>query len=111
MIIVHGIIPIKSDLREQALELARNMTQFTQKERGCLSYDFYIGLRDPNTLVLFQEWENIELLMAHYQSPQMKGFLKELTKVVNGKVVTRRYAVQNIEEGSEETESSPRVVH
>jgi len=111
MIIVHGSIPIKPDQREQALELARKMIEATQKERGCLSYDFFIGLRDPNTLVLFQEWESMELLMAHYQTPHMKEFLKELPVVINGKITTRRYAVQNIEDDEESVVSQPRVVH
>ena len=111
MIIVHGSIPIKPDRREQALELARSMTEATQKERGCLSYDFYIGLRDPNTLMLFQEWESMEVLMEHYQSTHMAEFLKELPKVINGKVKTRRYAVQNVEEDTEEPADPPRVVH
>ena len=111
MIIVHGSIPIKPDQREQALKLARKMIEETRKERGCLSYDFFIGLRDPNTLVLFQEWESMELLMAHYQTPHMKEFLKELPDVINGKITTRRYAVQNIEEDEEPPASTPRIVH
>ena len=111
MIIVHGSIPIQPDQREQALELARKMIEATQKERGCLSYDFFIGLRDPNTLVLFQEWESMELLMAHYQTPHMKEFLKDLPNVVNGDITTRRYAVQNIDEDKETASVTPRVVH
>ncbi len=54
MIIVHGIIPIRPEKRERALELARRMTEATKLEPGCISYDFYIGLSDPNTLMLFQ---------------------------------------------------------
>jgi len=113
MIIVHGSIPLKSECREQALELARSMTEATQSERGCISYDFYIGLRDPNTLMLFQEWESMEVLMEHYQSPHMTEFLKELPKVIDGKVTTRRYAVQNVDEEEQEEEAAqpPPVVH
>ena len=56
MIIVHGSIPILADSRERALELARRMVDATRTEAGCISYDFYVGLSDPNTLMLFQEW-------------------------------------------------------
>ena len=76
-----------------------------------MSYDFFIGLRDPNTLVLFQEWENMAFLMAHYQTPHMKEFMKELPEVINGNITTRRYAVQNIEVDDEPAASPPRVVH
>ena len=49
MIIVHGTIPLRADARELALDLARNMAEATRAELGCLSYEFYIGLSDPNT--------------------------------------------------------------
>ena len=45
MIIVHGVIPILPERREQALELARDMSDATQLEQGCVSYDFYVGLQ------------------------------------------------------------------
>src|SRR5690349_8413691 len=60
MIIVHGIIPVRPDSREQALDMARRMSEATQAEPGCISYDFYVGLSDPNSLMLFQEWETME---------------------------------------------------
>lgn len=111
MIIVHAIIPIRSDCREKALELARQMTAATQAEVGCISYDFYIGLSDPNTLMLFQEWESMEALMGHFQTEHMDEFLKELPQVVSGEVTTRRYAVQSVDEDSDERGGPPPVIH
>lgn len=111
MIIVHATIPIRPDCRERALELARQMTEATQSEKGCISYDFYIGLSDPNTLMLFQEWESMEALMAHFQTDHMDEFLKELPQVVSGDVSTRRYAVQSVDEESQETRELPPTIH
>lgn len=110
MIIVHGTIPIRTDAREQALELAHDMAQATREELGCLSYDFYIGLSDPNTLLLFQEWENMESLMAHFQTDHMDEFLQELPKLVSGDIKTRRYAVQSVDE-EEVPEERPPTIH
>ena len=87
MIIVHGSIPILADSRERALELARRMVDATRTEAGCISYDFYVGLSDPNTLMLFQEWESMEALMGHFQTEHMEEFLRELPRsdnVMNG---------------------------
>ena len=111
MIIVHGTIPILPDCREQALELARRMIESTRTEAGCISYDFYVGLSDPNTLMLFQEWENMEALMGHFQTDHMEEFLRELPKVVSGEITTRRYAVQSVDEESEEAVEPPPIVH
>ncbi|MBT6664735.1 MAG: antibiotic biosynthesis monooxygenase, partial [Gammaproteobacteria bacterium] len=56
MIIVHGTFPVKVEVRDDALELMRQMAKASQEEEGCISYEFYVGLTDPNTLLLFQEW-------------------------------------------------------
>jgi len=111
MIIVHGTIPIQSDRRDHALELARRMSTATRREAGCISYDFYVGLSDPNTLMLFQEWESMEALMEHFQTPHMEEFLRELPGVVAGEIVTRRYAVQSVQPVQEFPTGKPPVVH
>lgn len=111
MIIVHGTIPLKSDCRDQALNLARTMVEFTRAEAGCISYDFYVALSDPNTLMLFQEWETMEALMAHFQTPHMDDFLKQLPDLVDGEIVTKRYAVQRVDEEPREAEEPPPIIH
>ena len=111
MIIVHGTIPLKSDSRDQALDLARTMVEFTRAEDGCISYDFYIALSDPNTLMLFQEWETMEALMAHFQTAHMDDFLKQLPELVDGEITTKRYAVQRVDEEPEEVEEPPPIIH
>lgn len=112
MIIVHGTIPIRPDCREQALNLARRMADATREELGCISYDFYIGLSNPNTLMLFQEWENMESLMGHFQTEHMDEFLKQLPDVVSGEITTKRYAVQSVDDDDVQMEEeAPPIVH
>ena len=114
MIIVHGTIPIKPDCREQALQLARTMADATREEFGCISYDFYVGLSDPNTLMLFQEWETMDALMDHFQTEHMETFLERLPEIVSGEITTRRYAVQSVDDDEEETisvDEPPPVIH
>ena len=113
MIIVHGTIPIKPDSRERAIDLARRMADATREEIGCISYDFYVGLSDPNTLMLFQEWENMESLMGHFQTDHMDAFLKELPEVVSGEITTKRYAVQSVDEDEDHEPEEPEtpVIH
>lgn len=112
MIIVHGTIPIRPECRDQALKLARGMTEATLAEPGCLSYDFYVGLSDPNTLMLFQEWESMEALMRHFQTPHMEEFLRALPEVVSGEITTRRYAVQSVDDDSDDGAGAPEpVIH
>jgi quinol monooxygenase YgiN len=106
MIIVHGTFPVKEEVRDDALELMRRMAIASRAEVGCVSYEFYIGLSDPNTLLLFQEWESVEALQGHFDTDHMEEFLKVLPEVLDGEVSTRRYEVRSSDEIFEETSDS-----
>lgn len=124
MIIVHGTIPIKPELRAEALGAARTMADATRAEPGCISYEFYVGLSDPDTLLLFQEWESMEALMDHFETPHMEVFVRELPTFVNGRISTRRYAVEPVDDADDDSATEhdeqsdeapfgrvPRIVH
>lgn len=112
MIIVHGTFPVKADVRDDALELMRQMAVASRAEEGCISYEFYIGLSDPNTLLLFQEWESVDALQGHFETEHMEAFLQELPNMLDGEVATRRYEVKvsdddDLEAGDFEPEFVP----
>ncbi len=98
MIIVHGTFPVKQENRNTALELMRKMSVASRAEPGCVSYEFYIGLTDPNTLLLFQEWESVDALQDHFQTDHMEDFLRVLPEVLDGEPSTRRYEVRNTDD-------------
>ncbi len=104
MIIVHGTFPVKPDLREDALELMHKMAVASRAEEGCISYEFYVGLSDPNKLLLFQEWESVDALQGHFDTDHMEDFLKVLPDVLDGEVTTRRYEVRTSDEIETETD-------
>ncbi len=95
MIIVHGKFPIKQAFRDEALKLMQRMSVASREEYGCISYEFYVGLSDPNTLLLFQEWDSVDALQDHFDTAHMEEFLKVLPDVLDGEVATRRYEVRN----------------
>ena len=112
MIIVHGSIPIRPECRDQALELARQMATASRNEQGCVSYEFYVGLADPDTLMLFQEWESMDALMGHFDTDHMDDFLQRLPELVSGEIITRRYAVQALDEADAvEVEAAEPIIH
>jgi quinol monooxygenase YgiN len=98
VIIVQGSIPVRPECRNQALSMAKEMVAASRLESGCVSYDFYVGLADPNTLMLFQEWESLDALQLHFETKHMDEFLQQLPDILSGEVITKRYAVQSIEE-------------
>ena len=98
MIIMQGSIPIKSGQFDRALAMAHDLIAAARGEAGCSTYEFYRGLSDPDTLVVFQEWESMDALMDHLSSPHVESFLRRLPEISNGGIMTRRYLVQDVEE-------------
>ncbi len=104
MIIVHGTFPVKADYREEALALMKRMAVASRSEEGCISYEFYVGLSENNTLLLFQEWDCVDSLQAHFETEHMEEFLKVLPDILDGEVTTRRYEVRGTSDGYDEGE-------
>ncbi|MEM7362870.1 MAG: putative quinol monooxygenase [Pseudomonadota bacterium] len=104
MIIVHGTFPIRAEVRDDAISLMREMVVASRSEYGCVSYEFYVGLTDPNTLLLFQEWESVEALQGHYETDHMEDFLKALPEVLDGEITTRRYEVRSSQDDEPDEE-------
>ena len=94
MIIVHGTFPIKAEVREEALDLMRQMAIASREEEGCITYEFYVGLSDPNTMLLFQEWASVDALQGHFETEHMEAFMQQLPSILDGEVATRRYEVK-----------------
>lgn len=116
MIIVHGVFPVKADLRDRALDLMRRMAVASKAEHGCISYEFYVGLTEPNSVLLFQEWDSVEALQGHFETSHMEEFLRDLPDVLDGEVSTRRYEVRTQAEQVDElpmreVAASDKIIH
>ncbi len=121
MIIVHGTFLVKPEVRDDALEMMRQMALASRSEHGCITYEFYMGVTDPNTMLLFQEWDSVEALEDHFDTAHMEEFVRHLPQVLNGEVATRRYEVrvnreetrqsQDVDSVSPEIETREKIVH
>ena len=95
MIVSHGKFIIRPDQLERAREIMSEMVEHTIQEPGCISYDFFTSLHSPNTMMLFQEWESIEMINDHFSTPHMDRFLKVLPELLDKEVITHRYAIHD----------------
>jgi len=95
MIVSHGKFVIRADQMDRARSIMSEMVEHTIKEPGCISYDYYVSLHSPNTMMLFQEWESIEAVNHHFATAHMAEFLKALPSLLEREVVTHRYAIRD----------------
>lgn len=45
-------------------------------EKGNLKYDYFIPVKDPETVLLIDSWENQEAIDVHHASPMMATLAK-----------------------------------
>jgi len=97
MIVIVGSFPIKPEKIEEATAAALTMAAATQQEESCITYQFYSDLADPNTLFIFEEWENAETLTAHGKTPHMTEFRRIIPQVAAGPGKLKKYEISSAE--------------
>ncbi len=96
MLVIIGRVAIKPERREEGVKAALEMVAASQAEAGCISYDFYADLQDPNSFFAFEQWESEEALRIHFATDHMKTFQGKLAEVIAGRVEVKRYNVASI---------------
>lgn len=82
----------KSGKRGKFVEavMASGILDQIQKEKGCVSYNYYEDVEDPDKLLLVEEWESEEDQQKHLQMPHMEMLKQKKEKYVFDIVVTKR---------------------
>lgn len=93
MLLVTGAATVDPDHRERAVELATEMAEATRAEPGCLEYRFSSDLTDPNTVYIFERWESMDDLEAHFETDHMARFQTELPPLLAGEMDIALYEI------------------
>jgi len=54
--------------------------QETVKEQGCISYELFQELDNPNNLTLIEEWKDLEALKRHTETPHFITLVQQLSQ-------------------------------
>ena len=71
MIYVVATLKIRPGSLPQVLEGARKVIAETNKEQGCIYYDMFQSVTEPETLVFVERWETMDNLASHGKSAHM----------------------------------------
>ena len=74
MIYVIATLHIHPEKRASFLEDARSVIAHTVKEGGCLSYDLYSSITEPNEFVFVERWASREALAAHFGTEHLQNW-------------------------------------
>ena len=78
MIVVSGEISIDPADREAAVQATAKVVAATLSEDGCITYGFWVDPSDDTRFRVFEEWESMDALAAHFGQPHMTSFLEEM---------------------------------
>ena len=93
MIIVAGYIEVEAAGADEGEALARAMMAETRKEAGCVVYDITRSVERPTRYHVYEEWESLAALEAHFDMPHMAEFRAGLGRIgVADRKVRRREA-------------------
>ena len=97
MIIVSGEIELDAAKADRVMDAAKAMMAETRKEDGCISYCFYQSLENPGTFRVFEEWESLDHLKAHFEAPHMADWRAALGEIGIERRDIKRYEVASAE--------------
>jgi quinol monooxygenase YgiN len=75
MIVTTTRITVTSANRSELFQTISTLLIPVQKEKGCLSYHFYLDFADSNSMILVEEWEAEADWEEHLRSKECAVFL------------------------------------
>lgn len=98
MIVLHASFPIRSDRREEALELIDDLVEQSQAEDGMLDYRATTDVQDSDVIRFFERYEDGEAFEAHTRTEHFQEFEAELPDLLDGEPEVRRFDVESATE-------------
>jgi quinol monooxygenase YgiN len=76
MLSVIGWLKVKPGKRDELMQLAASVLPLTQKEDGCLFYEFHPSTLDPDLIIVIEAWETKAHHQTHQNAPHHVAFGK-----------------------------------
>lgn len=96
MIIVTAKITAKYDARNKIILKAEELIRLTRLESGCISYDLFTSTEDDNILLMFEKWENQDVLNSHMQTEHFTEFNKSIANLLEKNLEINVYTAEKI---------------
>lgn len=70
---------VRADKIDEFITLGKTLVEETnQKDTGCIHYDLYQDLNNPQYLTFLEEWESMEALDEHMAAEHFKEIVPKL---------------------------------
>ena len=82
---------MKPGAKGRFLELARELVPASQAEAGCVCYNLYEDLSDPDVLSFIETWKDQAALDAHDGSPHFAAIVPQFPDLFDGAMEVTKY--------------------
>ncbi|QCC47112.1 putative quinol monooxygenase [Halobellus limi] len=98
MIVLHAAFPIKPEKRSEALDLARDLVEQSNREAGMIDYRAATDVRDENVVRFFEQYEDAEAFESHTETDHFREFEAALDDLLAGEPEVVRFDVESAAE-------------
>lgn len=96
MIVVWGSIKIKENEMEKAIALSLEHVHRSRQEPGCIKHSVQIDVEDANTLIFYEEWQDMTALQTHFAVPDSGHFIKDISAVAVAAPEMKIYTAEQV---------------
>jgi quinol monooxygenase YgiN len=93
MLVVHAVVPIDDDSREQALEMAADLAAQSRSESGVIEYRVTTDIEAPTQIRVFEKYEDETAFHEHLGTDHFQAFAAALPEHLAGEPSITRYDV------------------
>lgn len=97
MVIVRIVFSAKPDESANLEQTARECVELARQTPKCLAYEFLRVLNEPDTYVLYEEWENQKDFEIYKASPVFKKVGEKLTPLLASTPDTCYFTAEKVE--------------
>ena len=94
-IVIRGALPVRPDKRAEAIEAFIAVSEGSESETGCRTYRFSEDVREPNSFIITEHWDDEAALAGHFQTPHMAAFTAIVPTLLAGAPEVVKYEVSN----------------
>ena len=94
-IVIRGTLPVRADKRDEAIAAFIAVSEGSESEAGCQVYRFSEDVREPNSFIITEHWDDEAALGGHFQTPHMAAFTSVVGDLLAGAPDVVKYEVSS----------------
>lgn len=80
MITINVRLQVKPEKRAAYIAFVAELVQASLKDEGCLFYDHFESLTEPNQFAIVENWASQEAVAKHNETDHLKKFAAEISE-------------------------------